>query len=112
MRRGLFRIAFFTERKGKCSPNMRDDGSIGVGSRDEQDVPVYAAKFLIPQKCTPATTCRIKCSTMEKLAMIIRLIGGNGMSVKTYVNNIIDNHLLQYRDEINELLKNTKRFKL
>lgn len=49
---------------------------------------------------------------MEKLAMIIRLIGGNGMSVKTYVNNIIDNHLLQYRDEINELLKNTKRFKL
>jgi Protein of unknown function (DUF3408). len=49
---------------------------------------------------------------MEKMTMIIRLIGGNGMSVKAYVNNILDNHLEQYRDEINELIETTKKFKL
>lgn len=49
---------------------------------------------------------------MEKMTMIIRLIGGNGMSVKAYVNNILDNHLEQYRGEINELIKNKKKFKL
>lgn len=112
MRRGLLRIASFTGRKGKYPPNTRDDGCTGVRSWDEQGVLEYAAKFLLPQKCNPDTTCRIKCSTMEKMTMIIRLIGGNGMSVKAYVNNILDNHLEQYRGEINELIKNTKKFKL
>ena len=112
MRRGLLRIASFTGRKGKYSPNTRNDECTDIRSRDEQGVFEYAAKFLLPQKCNPGTTCRIKCNTMEKMTMIIRLIGGNGMSVKAYVNNILDNHLEQYRGEINELIKNTKRFKL
>ena len=112
MRLGLLRIAFFTGRKEKCPPDTRDEGCTCVRMQVEHNVPEYAAKFLLPQKCNPGTTCRIKCSTMEKMTMIIRLIGGNGMSVKAYVNNILDNHLEQYRDEINELIETTKKFKL
>ena len=40
------------------------------------------------------------------------MLGPNDMSVKAYVNNILDNHLEQYRNEINELIETTKKFKL
>lgn len=44
--------------------------------------------------------------------MIVRIIGQDGMTVKSYVNNILDAHLEQYRDEINELINNAKNIKL
>lgn len=72
----------------------------------------YKRTFLCPQNCLPDTSCRIKRSTREKLAWIVRMLGPNDMSVKAYVNNILDNHLEQYRDEINELIETTNKFKL
>lgn len=72
----------------------------------------YKRTFLCPQNCLPDTSCRIKRSTREKLAWIVRMLGSDDMSVKAYVNNILDNHLEQYRDEINELIETTKKFKL
>lgn len=68
----------------------------------------YKRIFLCPQNCLPDTSCRIKRSTREKLAWIVRMLGSDDMSVKAYVNNILDNHLEQYRDEINELIETTK----
>lgn len=72
----------------------------------------YKRIFLCPQNCLPDTSCRIKRSTREKLAWIVRMLGSDDMSVKAYVNNILDNHLEQYRDEINELIETTNKFKL
>ena len=72
----------------------------------------YKRTFLCPQNCLPDTSCRIKRSTREKLAWIVRMLGPNDMSVKAYVNNILDNHLEQYRNEINELIETTNKFKL
>lgn len=72
----------------------------------------YKRTFLCPQNCLPDTSCRIKRSTRDKLAWIVRMLGPNDISVKAYVNNILDNHLEQYRDEINELIETTKKFKL
>ena len=72
----------------------------------------YKRTFLCPQNCLPDTSCRIKRSTREKLAWIVRMLGSDDMSVKAYVNNILDNHLEQYRDEINELIETTNKFKL
>ena len=112
MRLGLLRIAFFTGRKEKRPPDTRDEECTCVRVRAERNVPEYAAKFLLPQNCLPDTSCRIKRSTREKLAWIVRMLGPNDMSVKAYVNNILDNHLEQYRDEINELIETTNKFKL
>lgn len=72
----------------------------------------YERMFLCVQNCLPDTSCRIKRSTREKLSMIVRIIGQDGMTVKSYVNNILDAHLEQYRDEINELINNAKNIKL
>lgn len=72
----------------------------------------YERIFLCPQNCLPDTSCRIKRSTREKLALIVRILGSDGMTVKAYVNNILDYHLEQYRDEINDLLSKPRNFKL
>lgn len=72
----------------------------------------YERMFLCVQNCLPDTSCRIKRSTREKLSMIVRIIGQDGMTVKSYVNNILDAHLEQYRDEINKLINNAKNIKL
>ena len=39
-------------------------------------------------------------------------LGNNGLSVKAYVNNILNTHLEQYRDEINNLVSKPGNFKL
>ena len=72
----------------------------------------YKHTFLCPQNCLPDTSCRIKRSTREKLALIVRMLGADRMTVKAYVNNILENHLEQYRDEINNLLSKPRNFKL
>ena len=68
--------------------------------------------FLKARTCQPQTTCRIAKETSDKLSIIVRMLGGNEMSLKTYVNNILDAHLEQYRDEINNLINNAKNIKL
>lgn len=40
------------------------------------------------------------------------MLGGDEMTLKGYINNIVESHLKQYRNEINELLKNSKIIKL
>lgn len=64
--------------------------------------------FLKPRKCLQESTCRIAVETNEKLSMIARSLGGSGATVKSYVNNILDAHLEQYRDEIKNLINNAK----
>lgn len=44
--------------------------------------------------------------------MIVRILGNNGLSVKAYVNNILNAHLEQYRNEINNLVSKPGNFKL
>lgn len=68
--------------------------------------------FLRTRASQPQTTCRIARETGEKLNLIVRMLGGSGISLKTYVNNILDAHLEQYRDEIKNLIINAKNIKL
>ena len=72
----------------------------------------YEKLFLQPRKYQSETTCRITSETYGKLCMIVRILGNNGLSVKAYVNNILNVHLEQYRDEINNLLSKPRNFKL
>lgn len=72
----------------------------------------YEKLFLQPRKYQSETTCRIASETYGKLCMIVRILGNNGLSVKAYVNNILNTHLEQYRDEINNLLSKPRNFKL
>lgn len=72
----------------------------------------YEKLFLQPRKYQSETTCRIASETYGKLCMIVRILGNNGLSVKAYVNNILNTHLEQYRDEINNLLSKPRIFKL
>lgn len=72
----------------------------------------YEHLFLHPRASSSDTTCRIERGLREKLGLIVRMLGGDDMTVKAYINNIIDLHLEQYRDEINALLKNTKTIEL
>ena len=72
----------------------------------------YEKLFLQPRKYQSETTCRIASETYGKLCMIVRILGNNGLSVKAYANNILNTHLEQYRDEINNLLSKPRNFKL
>lgn len=72
----------------------------------------YEQIFLHPRKFSPDTTCRIERGLREKLRLIVRMLGGDEMTLKGYINNIVESHLKQYRNEINELLKNSKIIKL
>lgn len=72
----------------------------------------YKKRFLKPRKCPQESTCRVATETYENLSLIVRLLGGNGTTVKSYVNNILDAHLEQYLNDINKLISNAKIIKL
>ena len=72
----------------------------------------YERLFLQPRKYHSEATCRIASETYEKLCAIVQGLGSKRMSVKAYVNNILEDHLEQYRDEINDLLSKPRKFKL
>lgn len=70
----------------------------------------YERLFLQPRKYQAQKFCRIDCELWHKLNLINDFLGHKQTSVPGLVNNIIYEHLENYRDEINEKLnKLTKK---
>lgn len=68
--------------------------------------------FLRPRQPAPDTTCRIERRLKEKLGLIVRMLGSEEMTVKSYLNNIIADHLEHNKEEINKLFSKPKTLKL
>lgn len=68
--------------------------------------------FLCPRQPAPDTTCRIERTLKEKLGLIVRMLGSEELTVKSYLNNIIAYHLEHNKEEINELFSKPKTLKL
>ena len=64
----------------------------------------YERLFLQPRKYKAQKFCRIDCELWHKLNLINDFLGHKKTSVPGLVNNIIYEHLENYRDEINEKL--------
>lgn len=69
----------------------------------------YRLTFLTSKKYVARATCHLAQSTHEKLGIVAQRLGGGNMSLTTLVNNILTHHLETYRDQINELIKNTTK---
>ena len=72
--------------------------------KEEANGESYERLFLQPRKYQAQKFCRIDCELWHKLNLINDFLGHKKTSVPGLVNNIIYEHLENYRDEINEKL--------
>lgn len=97
------------------APSAKPVKSQPPESKDEGATEPYKAfvdQFLRPRQPAPDSTCRIERTLKEKLGLIVRMLGSEELTVKSYLNNIIAYHLEHNKEEINELFSKPKTLKL
>lgn len=96
------------ESSPKTPPQKTGDKSrqaiIPTDKKERANGESYERLFLQPRKYRAQKFCRIDCELWHKLNLINDFLGQKQTSVPGLVNNIIYEHLENYRDEINEKL--------
>lgn len=63
----------------------------------------YEEQFLQSKELKTRQCVYISRDTKETIADIVRRLGGRRFSIGTYIDTILQQHLQEYKDEINEL---------
>lgn len=106
------------KRKEKEQPEEAEEPEVESEVAGEKETPVressdsrprkkregksYEAKFLGRRESVQRRQTYISLELYKKIARFLPVIGGE-LTVPTYIDNILSQHLEQYKDEINEL---------
>lgn len=75
---------------------------------DQQDflsVAGYEEQFLQSKEFTTRQCVYISMDTQKTIAGIVRRLGKRGLTIGTYIDTILQWHLQEHKDEINELYR-------
>lgn len=96
-----------TGEKEKTERETRD--STDSRPRKKREGKNYETMFLCRRESVQRRQTYISLELYKKIARFLPVIGGE-LTVPTYIDNILSQHLEQYKDEINELYdKNTEK---
>lgn len=73
------------------------------------DISDYERAFLQSRKCHIRMICRLERDLWQKLNIVVRFLGNGKLTVPGLVNNIIQHHIETYREEINEMIRNSTK---
>lgn len=80
----------------------RDNRMSNAGNSSETVIKGYEATFLFQPKSTSRKQTYISCGIYSQLNNILPIVG-NGISVPTFLNNVLEHHLRTHKNEIEEL---------
>ena len=60
---------------------------------------------VFPRYLTPRQGAHLSREMHGKLSRIVRTLGGNGSTIGGYIENVLEEHLQTYGDDINALLR-------
>lgn len=89
-----------TGEKEKTEQEIRD--ATESRPRKKREGKSYEAMFLSRRESVQRRQTYISLELYKKIARFLPVIGGE-LTVPTYIDNILSQHLEQYKDEINEL---------
>lgn len=101
-----------TEEKEAINSSVPKDSS----KRKKQDKQAQEYLELFIKESTEISrigkTINIRSEFHERILLIIQMIGGNKVSIFSYIDNILKTHLEDYEEIIDELLENSLKQKL
>lgn len=96
--------AMLTTGKKEKDAGSASLGKLAIGNSPRIGIKGYE-EFLIQPKSTSRKQTYIGCSVYSQLNNILPIIG-NGISIPTFLNNVLEHHLRTYKNEIEVLFHN------
>lgn len=103
-----------TKKKGNGSPNadtpqVKNPGKADVVIHIVDDTLTEKAadflRYLQPRQGTHRQCVYLSREMHGKLSRVVRTLGANGSTIGGYIENVLEEHLRTYRDDINALIR-------
>ena len=99
------KMGFFNSRmKKKGNGNPKAD-TPQVNNLEKADVVIHIVDDTQLEKAAHRQCIYLSREMHGKLSRIVRTLGGNGSTIGGYIENVLEEHLQTYGDDINALLR-------